>query len=67
MPILRNKFAKLMHDGKQYDRVYKKAMDYKQAEEYIISESGKTFDPKIVNIFVNVKSELRRINEKYRE
>lgn len=56
-----------VYDALVNDRVYKKAMDYKQAEEYIISESGKTFDPKIVNIFVNVKSELRRINEKYRE
>lgn len=56
-----------VYDALVNDRVYKKAMDYKQAEEYIISESGKSFDPKIVNIFVNVKSELRRINEKYRE
>lgn len=56
-----------VYDALVNDRVYKKAMDYKQAEEYIISESGKSFDPKIVNIFVNVKSELRKINEKYRE
>ena len=56
-----------VYDALVNDRVYKKAMDYKEAEEYIISESGKSFDPKIVNVFVNVKSELRRINEKYRE
>ena len=56
-----------VYDALVNDRVYKKAMDYKEAEEYIISESGKSFDPKIVNTFINVKSELRKINEKYRE
>ncbi len=56
-----------VYDALVNDRVYKKAMSYEEAEEYIISQSGKAFDPRVVNIFVNVKSELRNINEKYRD
>ena len=47
--------------------VYKKAMSYEDAEEYIISQSGEAFDPKVVNTFMNVKEKLRNINEKYKE
>ena len=56
-----------VYDALVNDRVYKKAMSYEVAEEYIISQSGKAFDPKIVNIFMNAKSKLRDVNEKYRE
>ena len=56
-----------VYDALVNDRVYKKAMSYEEAEKYIISQSGKAFDPKIVNIFMNAKSKLRDINEKYRE
>lgn len=56
-----------VYDALVNDRIYRNAMSYEEAEEYIISQSGKAFDPKIVNIFMNVKSKLRSINEKYRE
>lgn len=56
-----------VYDALVNDRVYKKAMSYKEAEDYIISQSGKAFDPKVVNVFINVKSKLKNINEKYRE
>ena len=56
-----------VYDALVNDRVYKKAMSYEDAEEYIISQSGKAFDPKIVNTFMNVKENLRNINERYKE
>lgn len=56
-----------VYDALVNDRVYKDAMNYEEAEEYIISQSDKAFDPKIVNIFMNAKNKLREINEKYRE
>lgn len=56
-----------VYDALVNDRVYKKAMSYEDAEEYIISQSGKAFDPKVVNAFMNVKENLRNINEKYKE
>lgn len=67
-----NIISKLMaiidvYDALVNDRVYKKAMSYEEAEEYIISQSGKAFDPKVVNTFMNVKENLRNINEKYKE
>ena len=52
-----------VYDALVNDRVYKKAMPYEEAEKYIIEQSGKTFDPKVINIFRIVKEDLRRINE----
>ena len=56
-----------VYDALVNNRVYKKAMSYEEANDYIISQSGKAFDPKIVNIFMNVKDKLKSINEKYKE
>lgn len=56
-----------VYDALVNDRVYKKALSYEEAEEYIISQSEKAFDPKVVNVFMNVKEKLRNINEKYKE
>ena len=56
-----------VYDALVNDRVYKKAMPYEEAEEYIISQSGKAFDPRVVNVFINVKSKLKDINEQYRD
>ena len=56
-----------VYDALVNDRVYKKAISYDEAEQYIISQSGKAFDPKAVNIFMNVKKQLKEINEKYKE
>jgi len=55
-----------VYDALVNDRVYKKAMTYEDAEKYIVSESGKAFDPKVVNVFLNVKEKLKNINEKYK-
>ena len=56
-----------VYDALVNDRVYKKAMPYSQAEEYIISQSGKAFDPRIVNTFINAKEKFKNINEQYKE
>ena len=56
-----------VYDALVNDRVYKKAMPYEEVEKYIVSESGKSFDPKVVNVFLNVKEKLKNINEKYKE
>jgi len=56
-----------VYDALVNNRVYKKAIPYEEAEQYIVSQSGKAFDPKLVNIFLNVKDKLKNINEKYKE
>jgi len=56
-----------VYDALVNNRVYKEALPYEEAEKYIISQSGKAFDPKVVNIFINAKDKLKSINEKYKE
>lgn len=56
-----------VYDALANDRVYKKAMPYDEVEEFMNSQSGKSFDPKVVNIFLLVKDELRAINEQYKD
>jgi len=52
-----------VYDALVNDRVYKNAMSYEEAEKYILEQSGKYFDPKIINIFRMVKDDLRNIND----
>ena len=56
-----------VYDALVNKRIYKDAMPYEEAEEYIVSQSEKAFDPKAVNVFMKVKEKLRKINEKYKE
>lgn len=56
-----------VYDALANDRVYKKAMPYEEVEEFMNAQSGKSFDPKVVNIFLLVKDELRAINEQYKD
>jgi len=56
-----------VYDALVNNRVYKEAIPYEEAEQYIVSQSGKAFDPKVVNVFLNVKEKLKNINEKYKE
>ena len=56
-----------VYDALVNKRIYKDAMPYNEVEEYIISQSEKIFDPKVVNVFINVKEKLKEINEKYKE
>lgn len=56
-----------VYDALANDRVYKKAMPYEEVEEIINSQSEKSFDPKVINIFLIVKDELKEINEQYKD
>lgn len=56
-----------VYDALVNDRIYKKAMPYEEVEEFVKSQSGKHFDPKVVNIFLLVKDELKRINEENKD
>lgn len=56
-----------VYDALANDRIYKKAMPYEEVEEFIKSQTGKSFDPKVVNIFLIVKDELKRINEENKD
>ncbi|MBQ9279891.1 MAG: response regulator [Clostridia bacterium] len=48
-------------------RVYKPALPYEEIDEYIKSQSGKAFDPKVVNIYSMVKDKMIEINEAYKD
>lgn len=52
-----------VYDALANKRVYKPALPYDEIEEYILSQAGKAFDPKVVNIFSLVKEQLKQINE----
>ena len=56
-----------VYDALANDRVYKKAMPYEEVEEFMKAQSGKSFDPKVVNIFLILKDELKAINEQYKD
>ena len=56
-----------VYDALANDRIYKKAMPYEEVEEFMQSQIGKSFDPKVVNIFLLVKDELKRINEENKD
>lgn len=51
-----------VYDALANDRAYKKAMPPNEVEEYIVGQSGKAFDPKMINIFLLAKDDLARIN-----
>lgn len=46
-------------------RIYKEPLKIQEAFEIIDKEKGKTFDPKIVEVFLERKDEVIRIKEKY--
>jgi len=50
-----------VYDALTSERVYKKAFDHQKAVEIIISESGKQFDPKIVEVFSKVHERFKNI------
>ncbi len=48
-------------------RPYKDAWSFDEAFEYILSQSGKHFDPKCVDCFVKGRVEIEKIYDMYRE
>jgi putative nucleotidyltransferase with HDIG domain len=48
-----------VYDALINDRPYRKAQPYKQVMGYLIEQSGKHFDPKVVNAFLQLQQTLR--------
>lgn len=49
------------------DRVYKKAWPLDRVFDYILQEKGRIFDPRLVDIFLEHKTEVLKIRERYRD
>ncbi len=45
------------------ERNYKKQWDYDKAFEFMKTESGKHFDPEVVNAFIKVQDEIKHVHE----
>jgi len=54
-----------VYDALTSERVYKKAFSHQKAVEIIISESGKQFDPKIVEVFSRVHERFMNIDTEW--
>lgn len=55
-----------VYDALRQERVYKKSFSHERAMEIIISESGKHFDPQLVNIFLENNEYFNEIFENSR-
>ncbi|MGN7611546.1 HD-GYP domain-containing protein [Magnetococcales bacterium HHB-1] len=54
-------------DALTSERPYKKAWPMVDALSLIYKESGKSFDPKLVPLFLSLESELKQVMEQYRD
>ncbi|MDY7037703.1 MAG: HD domain-containing protein [Thermodesulfobacteriota bacterium] len=51
-----------VYDALRSERPYKKAISHKKAYEILIKDSGKHFDPDIINSFVNVAEQFEKVS-----
>ena len=56
-----------VYDALTSKRAYKEKFSYEKAENMIISESGTHFDPILIKAFIDLKSEFRKIAQKYED
>ncbi len=56
-----------VYDALISKRVYKEKFNYEKAENMIINESGTHFDPTLIKAFIDLKSEFRKIAQKYED
>lgn len=56
-----------VYDALTSKRAYKEKFSYEKAENMIISESGTHFDPTLIKAFIDLKSEFRKIAQKYED
>jgi response regulator RpfG family c-di-GMP phosphodiesterase len=54
-----------VYDALTSKRCYKEAIPHEKARKIILEESGRQFDPDIVDAFVNLEEAFSRIKEKY--
>lgn len=52
-------------DALSHDRIYKKAWSIEETKKYILNESGKMFDPELVEIFFENFDVIMKIHEMY--
>ena len=56
-----------VYDALTSERPYKEPWSHERARDLILSESGKHFDPAIVDAFVEIEGEFDRIAQALRE
>ena len=56
-----------VYDALSVRRVYKSALPHEQCVAIILDQSGKQFDPALVEIFLGIAGEFRRIAEQFAE
>lgn len=54
-------------DALTHDRFYKKAWSAERAVAYLTDEKGKSFDPRLVDLFTESLAELKAINSRHNE
>jgi putative two-component system response regulator len=54
-------------DALTMDRPYRKAVPKDEVVEMIVSETGKSFDPAVVEVFIDVRAEIEGIQQEYVE
>ncbi|NVN93533.1 MAG: HD domain-containing protein [Desulfuromonadales bacterium] len=54
-----------VYDALRSDRCYRKGFDHEQARNMILEHSGTHFDPVIVEAFLELEDEFRKIMETY--
>jgi putative two-component system response regulator len=54
-------------DALTMDRPYRKAVPNDEVVEMILSETGKSFDPAMVEVFIDVRAEIEGIQREYVE
>ena len=56
-----------VYDALSSRRIYKSAFPHKKCVEIICKESGKQFDPHLVDVFLKIEGEFREIAEQFAE
>jgi len=54
-----------VYDALISKRIYKEAFSHDKAKEIIVNESGKHFDPKVIEAFIKIENEFVRIAEEH--
>ncbi|NLC52959.1 MAG: hypothetical protein GX770_03220, partial [Firmicutes bacterium] len=54
-----------VYDALRSKRVYKEAFSHAESVRIIREESGKSFDPEIVEVFIGNHDEIRKIFDRY--
>jgi adenylate cyclase len=56
-----------VYDALISKRCYKKAFTFETAEEIIVSGKGKTYSPKLIEAFLELKEEFKEVALKYQD